>query len=76
ITPLNLPVLVGIILLLFVPWLVVAGAVVSLVLGYQLAIEKSPGEFDGTFDSMVKRTAEDVKNTVVNIGHGSAEDLT
>ena len=73
-TPLNLPVLVGVILLLFMPWLTVVGAVVALVLGCRLSIEKSPAEFDGTFDSMIKRTAEDVKNTVMNIGQEPAAE--
>ena len=73
-TPLNLPVLVGIILLLFIPWLVVTGVVVALALGCRLSVEKSPTEFDGTFDSMIKRTAEDVKNTVVDIGQEPVEE--
>ena len=75
-TPLNLPILVGIILLMFIPWLVVVGAVVALALGYRLSIEKNTAEFDGTFESMVKRTAEDVKNTVTGIGQDTetAED--
>ena len=72
-THLNLPVLVGIILLLFGRWLTMAGAVVLLALGYRLSIEKSPAEFDGTLDSMIRRTTEDVKNAVVNIGQESAE---
>ena len=52
----------------------VAGAVVALALRCRLSIEKSPEAFDGTFNSMIKRTAEDVKNTVVNIGQEPVED--
>ncbi|MCL2544550.1 MAG: DUF4342 domain-containing protein [Clostridia bacterium] len=73
-THLNLPVLVGILLLPFIPRLVIAGAVVALALGCRLSIEKSPAAFDGTFDSMIKRTAEDVKNTVANIGQEPVEE--
>ena len=73
-TYLNLPILAGILLLMFIPRLVVVAAVVALALRCRLSIEKSPEAFDGTFNSMIKRTAEDVKNTVVNIGQGPVED--
>jgi hypothetical protein len=66
--PVNLPILIAILLLLFVPWLTVTGVVVALALGCRLAIEKSSTEFDGSFHAMVKNTAEDIKNTVANIG--------
>ena len=73
-TPVNLPILVGIVLLLFIPWLTVTGVVVALALGFRLSIEKNAAEFDGSFEAMVKRTAEDVKNAVASIGQETAED--
>ena len=66
-TNLDLPVLVGIILLIVIPWLVVAGSVVALAFGYSFSIKKNTAEFDGSFDSMVKGTVEDVKNAVASM---------
>jgi len=73
-TCLDLPVFIGIILLLCAKWLLVAGLIVALALGCRLSMGKKNVELDGTFGSMLKHTAEDVKSTVSGIGQEPVEE--
>jgi len=75
-TTVDLPILIGIIALLFIPWLTVAGVVVALALGHRIGIEKNRAEFDGTFEAMVKNTAQDIKNAVTCNGQEPTESHT
>lgn len=67
ITILNLSLLFSVISLLCAPWLVVAGAIVALLLGYKFAIQRNAEGFDKDFEHVVKDAANNVKHVVEDV---------
>ena len=49
------------------PWLVVAGGIIALALGYRFGIEKNAPGFAGDFDQMVRGAAQNVKKAVDSV---------
>ena len=57
---LNLSLLFSILGVLTAPWLVVAGVIVALALGYKFAFERNAAGFSNDFDQVVKGAATNV----------------
>lgn len=60
---LNLSLLFSLLALLSAPWLVVAGFIVALALGYRFSIEKNAAQFSGDLDEVMRGAAQNVKDT-------------
>ena len=58
---LNLSLLFSIVALLTAPWLVVIGALVALVLGYRITIDRSGEGFEDSFEEVVENGKRNVK---------------
>ena len=63
-TIINLSLLFSLLALLSAPWLVVAGFVIALALGYRFSIEKNASGFCGNFDEVIRDAAQNVKDVV------------
>ncbi len=61
---LNLSVLFMILAVLSAPWLVVAGAVIALALGYRFSIEKNAPDFSSDLQQVVEGAARNVREAV------------
>ena len=46
------------------PWLVVAGGIIALALGYRFSMERNAPEFCGNWNEVVQDAAQNVKNAV------------
>lgn len=64
---LNLSLLFSVLGLLTAPWLVVAGVIVALALGYKFAFERNAEGFSSDFDQVVKGAASNVRTVVDNV---------
>ena len=64
---LNLSLLFSILGVLTAPWLVVAGVIVALALGYKFAFERNAVGFSNDFDQVVKGAASNVRKVVDNV---------
>jgi len=63
----NMPILVGIIGLLFMHRLTFISLIVALVLGYRFSIQKKSADDTKTFETMVQSAAEKVKGAAENL---------
>lgn len=63
---LNLSVLFSIIALLTAPWLVIAGVVVALIMGYRVSVDSSGAGFETSFQEVVQTGKENVKKVFNN----------
>lgn len=63
-TIINLSLLFSLLAVLSAPWLVVAGFIIALALGYRFSIEKNAPHFSGDFDEVVRDAAQNVKDTI------------
>ena len=63
-TIINLSLLFSLLALLSAPWLVVAGFVIALALGYRFSIEKNASGFCGNFDEVIRDAAQNMKDMV------------
>lgn len=63
---LNLSVLFSIIALLTAPWLVIAGVVVALVMGYRVSVDSSGAGFEKSFEEVVQTGKNNVKKVFDN----------
>lgn len=64
---LNLSLLFSILALLSAPWLVVAGFIVALVLGYRFGVERNAEGFTSDFQEVVRDAAGNVKAAVDSV---------
>lgn len=71
---LNLSLLFSILGVLTAPWLVVAGVIVALALGYKFAFERNAVGFSSDFDQVVKGAATNVR-TVMDSVTDRVEDV-
>ncbi|MBQ8150079.1 MAG: DUF4342 domain-containing protein [Clostridia bacterium] len=71
---LNLSLLFSILGVLTAPWLVVAGVIVALALGYKFAFERNAAGFSNDFDQVVKGAATNVR-TVMDSVTDRVEDV-
>ncbi len=60
----NLSLIFSLLALLSAPWLVVVGAIVAVMMGYQFKVEKNAQGFSDSFDGVVKTAAGNVKSVV------------
>ena len=60
---LNLSLIFSLLAVATAPWLVVAGLIIALALGYRFSIEKNAPQFSGDFDEVVRDAAQNVKDT-------------
>lgn len=63
-TIVNLSLLFSLLAVLCAPWLVVAGFIIALALGYRFSIEKNAPQFSGDFDEVMRGAAQNVKDAV------------
>lgn len=74
VTVVNLSSLFGIAGLIFAPHMLIAGAIVSLVLGYKFSFTKNDPDFAGeNLERMVRNAAENVKSSVSDFTRGFQE---
>ncbi len=59
-TIINLSLLFSLIALLTAPWLVVIGALVALVMGYHISIDRTGSGFENSFEEVVENTKRNV----------------
>ena len=71
---LNLSLLFSVLGLLTAPWLVVAGVIAALALGYKFAFERNAVGFSKDFDQVVKGAASNVR-TVMDSVTDRVEDV-
>ena len=71
---LNLSLLFSVLGVLTAPWLVVAGVIVALALGYKFAFERNAAGFSNDFDQVVKGAATNVR-TVMDSVTDRVEDV-
>ena len=71
---LNLSLLFFLFSVLAAVWLVVIGSISALILGYRFSFEKNSSDFGGSFDSIVKDAASNVKGAVNAFTAPKAED--
>ena len=64
---LNLSLLFMILAVLSAPWLVIAGGVFALVLGYRFRLERNAAEFSSSFDEIMQNAAQNVKNAMDSV---------
>ena len=74
VTIVNLSLLFSVLSLLLAPWVVVIGVIVALVLGYRFSFEKNAADFGGTFQSVVKDAAGNVKEAVESFSKHTGND--
>ena len=60
---LNLSLIFSLLAVSTAPWLVAAGLIIALALGYRFSIEKNAPQFSGDFDEVVRDAAQNVKDT-------------
>ncbi len=72
----NLSILFSVIALLFAPWLVVAGVIIALLLGYRFSIDRNAAGFTSDFGRMFRDAADNVKNVVENVKTGDEKTET
>lgn len=58
----NLSLLFSLIALLTAPWLVIIGALVALVMGYHISIDRSSVGFEGSFEEVFQNSKRNVQN--------------
>lgn len=73
---LNLSLAFAILAVLSAPWLVVAGFVIALALGYRFSYQKNAPEFDADLDEVVRSAARNVKNAVDSAAENSSENAS
>ncbi len=61
---LNLSLLFSLLAVLSAPWLVAAGFLIALALGYRFSIEKNAAQFSDDFDEVLRSAARNVKDAV------------
>lgn len=49
------------------PWLVVAGGIIALALGYRFCIQRNAAGFSSSFDEVMQGAAQNVKNAVDSV---------
>ena len=64
---LNLSLLFSVLGVLTAPWLVVAGVIVALALGYKFAFERNAAGFSNDFDQVVKGAATNVRTVMDSV---------
>ncbi len=74
VTIVNLSLIFSLLALLSAPWLVVIGIIVSLMMGYRFGVERNAAAFSGSFDTVVKTAASNVKSAVEGLTHEKTED--
>ena len=64
----NLSLLFSLLALLSAPWLVAAGFIIALALGYRFSIEKNAAQSSGDFNEVMRGAARNVKDAVKGDG--------